>query len=265
MKWLWRFIGGLRRGLVLVVLLAMLAFNVASFAVDGLTDVMSGVAKAVFGRSAVAVLSQQVTTLKERNTTLKERNTTLETGNKQLVRRNTTLDRENRQLVRRNITLGDNLQANRARVREARSNADNATRRIAQRAIRGAGRNVAAVPLEAVPVVGVATVVAVTALDVKEACDTLHDMQDLRVAAGIDAERQDWTSQVCGTFSQQSVPAVCDMTIPECRDHAVEVRAELGDEMGDEINRQCDALMEPDPELCREPDSKDREIPPPER
>ena len=86
-------------------------------------------------------------------------------------------------------------------------------RRIARRAIRGAGRNVAAIPMEAVPVVGIATVIAVTALDVREACATVRDMQDLRVASGIDAAPQDWAAQVCGTFSGPSVPAVCKMTL----------------------------------------------------
>ncbi|WP_412505409.1 hypothetical protein [Roseovarius sp. SYSU LYC5161] len=201
MKWLWRGLGVLRRGLVLVVLLVMLAFNVASFAVEGLNGVMSGVAEAVVGHSVVAELKAD---------------------KKKLI---------------------DKM--------------DNATRRIARRAIRGVGRNVAALPMEVIPVAGAATVVAVTAIDVKQACATARDMQELRTGSGIDTEPKDWTAQVCGVFTSPAVPAVCDMTIDECRDHASEVRADLGDDMGAQIDRQCDALSKPDPEICREPDPDD--------
>ena len=35
--------------------------------------------------------------------------------------------------------------------------------------------------------------------------------------------------------------------------------------MGDEIDRHCDALMEPDPEICRPPEPEAPEIELPER
>ena len=254
MRWLWRLLGILRRSFVLLVVLGMLAFNVASFAVPMLAGVVSDVAQAVFGRSVVAELGQQVTKLKSEKKILAESKTQLQT-------RNRNLDADLKQ------TRGE-LRTTRAGLQKARvapGKVDNATSRIARRVIRGAGRNVAAIPMEAIPVVGVATVVAVTALDVTEACATVRDMQDLRVASGIDEAPQDWAAQVCGTFSGPSVPGVCDMTIGDCRDHARKVRAELGDEMGDEIDRQCDALMRPDPEICRPPGPGATKIEPPER
>lgn len=254
MKWLWRLLGILRRSFVLLVVLVMLAFNVASFAVPMLAGVVSDVAQAVFGRSVVAELGQQVMRLQSEKRIIAESKT-------QLQARNRNLDADLKQ-------TREDLRTTRAGLQKARvalGKVDNATSRIARRVIRGAGRNVAAIPMEAIPLVGVATVVAVTALDVKEACATVHDMQKLRVASGIDEAPQDWAAQVCGMFSGQSVPAVCDMTIGECRGHAREVRAELGDEMGDEIDRQCDALMRPDPEICRPPGLEAPEIEPPER
>ncbi|MGI3211842.1 hypothetical protein ACROSR_12075 [Roseovarius tibetensis] len=261
MKWLWRLLGILRRSFVLLVVLVMLAFNVASFAVPMLAGVVSDVAQAVFGRSVVAELGQQVTRLQSEKRILAESKTQLQERNRKLQARNRNLDADLKQTRGKLRTTRAGLQ----KARVALGKVDNATSRIARRVIRGAGRNVAAIPMEAIPLVGVATVAAVTALDVKEACATVHDMQKLRVASGIDEAPQDWAAQVCGMFSGQSVPAVCDMTIGECRGHAREVRAELGDEMGDEIDRQCDALMRPDPEICRPPGLEALEIEPPER
>jgi alanyl-tRNA synthetase len=221
---------------------------------------MSGVAEAVVGHSVVAELREQVKTLKRKNGTLKADKRRLKADKSRLKERNKALQKKNTQLGKRNKTLKGNLESARARLTKARAGfrkMDNTTRRIARRAIRGVGRNVAAVPLETIPVAGAATVVAVTALDVRQACATARDMQELRTASGIDDAPKDWTAQVCGVFTRPAVPEVCDMTIDECRDHASEVRADLGDDMGAQIDRQCDALNRPDPPICREPDPDD--------
>jgi hypothetical protein len=46
----------------------------------------------------------------------------------------------------------------------------------------------AAIPAEAVPYIGVGTMLAVTAMDIKDACDTMKDMDNLLIALGV-AER----------------------------------------------------------------------------
>ena len=261
-KTLWRVTGVLRRFAVLLVLLAMLAFNVASFAVESLADVMSGVAKAVFGRSVVAQMSQEIASLRDTNRKL---TTDLDRSQANLKRTRTDLNTTRESLKQTRVDLDatqKNLTASRAELqkaegfRKSRAELDRSTRRIAQRVVRGAGRNVAAVPMEVVPVVGAATIIAVTALDIKEACDTVNDMQDLRVASGIDEEPQDWASQVCGSFSRPSSPEVCEMTVPQCREHAQDVRERLGDELADMIVEQCDQLILPDPSICRPPETE---------
>lgn len=84
MKWLWRLLGILRRSFVLLVVLVMLAFNVASFAVPMLAGVVSDVAQAVFGRSVVAELGQQVMRLQSEKRILAESKTQLQARNRNL-------------------------------------------------------------------------------------------------------------------------------------------------------------------------------------
>lgn len=265
MKWLGRTLTTLRRFLVLAVLLVMLAFNVASFTVDSLNSAMSSIAKSIMGRSIVAEMRQQIflqkkqiTGLVSKSEGLRMRNGKLEADldkkrsdlNKsqaELKATKTELKTANTELK----TVNAKLINTKADLRKHRMVVDQSTERIARRVIRGAGRNVASVPLEVVPMVGVATVVAVTAMDIKEACDTLNDMQDLRLANGIDEEAKDWTSQVCGSFSQASTPEICGMTIEQCRDHAQAVRARIGGDLAASILEQCNELVKPDPEICR--------------
>ncbi|WP_306006008.1 hypothetical protein [Aquicoccus porphyridii] len=247
----------LRRFAVLLVLVAMLAFNMASFTIASLTTVMSDIAQWLTGRSVVAQMSQDISRLKSRNASLSSDNKEMRAKNRKLT---TDLDKSQANLKK---TRTD-LDTTRESLKRTRVELDGSTRRIAQRVVRGAGRNVAAVPMEVVPVIGAATVIAVTALDIKEACDTVNDMQDLRVNNGIDEEPQDWASQVCGSFSRPSSPEVCKMTVPQCREHAQDVRERLGDELADMIVEQCDQLIMPNPPICwpPEPDPAPVVLPP---
>lgn len=244
MRWLRILLGISRRAVFVLVLLGMLVLNVASFAVPMLASGMSDIAQALFGRSVVAELGQELATVKSQNKSLRA---------------------ETERLQARNRALRGDLETTKTKLGKTRAEMDKATKGIARRAIRGAGRNVAAVPLEAVPVIGIATVIAVTALDVSDACATVREMQTLRVTSGVDDEPQGWTEEVCGMFSQPAVPAICEMTIQECRDHADTVRAEIGDDMGARIDAQCEALMAPDPEICRPTSAASQEPPIPDR
>lgn len=71
------------------------------------------------------------------------------------------------------------------------------TRKISRRMITMVSVNVASIPSEVIPILGVSTVLAVTALDIKYACDTMTDLDDLAVAIeGNDATLQ--SDKVCG-------------------------------------------------------------------
>lgn len=51
--------------------------------------------------------------------------------------------------------------------------------RVVKRTAKRTARSVAAIPLEAVPYVGIATIITVTGLEIKSACDNVKDMNQL--------------------------------------------------------------------------------------
>ncbi|MYM62978.1 hypothetical protein [Pseudomaricurvus sp. HS19] len=69
---------------------------------------------------------------------------------------------------------------------------------ISKRAVRAVSANVASIPAEAIPFVGVAFIVGVTAMDVKFACDTMTDLDEL--SSMMDGEDLAGDrAKVCGT------------------------------------------------------------------
>lgn len=73
---------------------------------------------------------------------------------------------------------------------EARAAKRAAVKRVVSRTVRGAVRNLASMPLEAVPVMGAATIAGVTLLELREACQTVEDMAALDPEAAEGAARK---------------------------------------------------------------------------
>ena len=84
------------------------------------------------------------------------------------------------------------LKKNKSHVQEITKITD----RIAKRTTHGALRIVAAIPAEVIPKAGAVVVVAVTAIELKEACDTMKDMTELNQIMGVDTPQEEET--VCG-------------------------------------------------------------------
>lgn len=72
------------------------------------------------------------------------------------------------------------------------------TKRIARRTAIDATRNVSSTFAEAVPAVGVAVIVGVSAWELKDACDTMSDLHDLEVAMDPSLATDPSVSEVCG-------------------------------------------------------------------
>ncbi len=68
----------------------------------------------------------------------------------------------------------------------------------------GASRNVVSTFAESIPLWGVTVVVGVTALELKEACDTAKDMQELNLAFNPELTSEETAQEVCG----MSVPSM---------------------------------------------------------
>ena len=72
------------------------------------------------------------------------------------------------------------------------------TKRISDRTSKGAIRNVQSITGEAIPVAGITVVLGVSALELKDACDTMTDLRALELAVDPDAPEGPATVEVCG-------------------------------------------------------------------
>lgn len=82
---------------------------------------------------------------------------------------------------------------------------DTATR-VSKRTAAGAARNAGSVAAEAIPFVGVAVIVGVTAWDLKDSCDTIRDLHELELAFNP------------GLGADPDATEVCGMTVPTKED-----------------------------------------------
>ena len=101
---------------------------------------------------------------------------------------NNKLRKQNRELVAMNSQMKRNKQE-----------ANKIAKRIASRTTRGALRNIAAVPAEALPNIGLAVVVGVTAYELADACETMKDISSLNNLLNGATEIDD--EAVCGLQS----------------------------------------------------------------
>lgn len=110
--------------------------------------------------SAVDVLEEKLDRQTKKNADLAQRNKKLEVENRRMERAIAT----NKQLTSR---VG---------------------KRIGKRTAIGLGRNVAAVPFESAPVIGISVIAATTALEVSDACATMADIDQVFVSLGLEPE-----------------------------------------------------------------------------
>ena len=102
------------------------------------------------------------------------------------------LESENSKLNNRLGTVSREKAEMENRTRHA---AKKAMRNVSARSARGVARNVAGAAGESLPVIGTAIVAGMVYMDVKDACDTLKDLNEMSRAVGIEPEDE---SKVCG-------------------------------------------------------------------
>ena len=72
------------------------------------------------------------------------------------------------------------------------------TKKLSKRITRNAKINIASMPFESIPLIGIATIVSVTAMDINDACETMKDLDELSILIddeGVTTNRK----KVCGT------------------------------------------------------------------
>ena len=147
----------------------------------------------------VAVATKKLSEEKE---TLVASNKTLEAKQVSLVKSNDMLVASSKALEARQVSLEKSFKeveaANGALKRSSEIRAAavmKTSKQLAVRSVANATRNVSLVFAEAIPFIGTGIMLAVTALDVYDACDTLKDINELNRV--FDHQQEDQT-KVCG-------------------------------------------------------------------
>jgi len=70
-------------------------------------------------------------------------------------------------------------------------------RRISKRTLRNISANLAAIPAESIPALGIGVIVAITAMDLHDACSDLKDMDQLTKLSGMNHDSTH-TDKICG-------------------------------------------------------------------
>ena len=135
--------------------------------------------------------------LERRNKRLQSENKKLAKNNKSLTSKNETLAKKSNELNQRNrlLTKRHTAKLNKINV---------VSKRIMIRTVRNVGINVASIPAEVIPWLGIASVVGVTAMDIHDGCSTMKDINEL---LGVD-EMDNGAHKVCG----YEVPSIDDLT-----------------------------------------------------
>lgn len=261
-----------RTTVVLLVVVCTLGFNLLTFAFAPLANMMLAATERLALRPALAAASE-LTTLRDSEKAAQQRAARLEAERKAAVSNTESLRGELDDERRRAAQRGRTLRASEARVRQLRTDLDGArgqaarlgdeltevtrkldrlrdgmqidrlTARIIQRSGVNALRNLASMPLESLPLVGALTIASVTALEIRDACQTAVELEELRRLANLPPADASKIREACETIP--TVGGLDELTLPQCREHERKVRAELGLEASDPIRQKCDCIELP--------------------
>lgn len=184
--------------LIVSALLGLVSLNALTLLNDAVHAAGYGVLRAIFASALTeAALSRM---LKDSPTAKRSRE--IATATKTLARENAKLVALNKAIEKRRLALelaNKKIATEHAalkRVSEQRAlTAQKISKGLARRSLANATRNVSAVAGEAVPLLGTAIIVGVTLWDVRDACATMKDVNELNSAFG--HEKEDHT-KVCG-------------------------------------------------------------------
>lgn len=216
----------LRSSFVLSTVLAL------SLLYGALITFSTGVVTAVSTLAATfgipTAMSEMVEELTETRTSLAKTKRELKTADAETKKIKSTLNAKNAELevTRKEVGTLKSEKAQQAKAVRA------VTSRISRRTTIGAARNVASTFGEGIPVFGIFVIVAVTTMEITDACATMRDMEELAEA-----------------FSQappeDDAKKVCELTIPSAAEIWERVKSSPG-EILDELERQYDGLELPE-------------------
>lgn len=223
------------RTVVFVVAIAgLLALNIATVTFSSFAAAASGLANWLSLRSVYAV---QMTDLRN------------ERRMKESAQRQLSAERQRRLSAERRLRRSTaELDTVRRQNQVRRANVNARTRRVARRSVRIATRNASTLSLQSIPGVGVASIIAVTTLDVRDVCATARDMQEIRGILGEETEENSVGNEACEVINM-----IADLQRPswsspeECLKHVASLR---------ELDPQSAAVIECPPVKLPPPDPR---------
>lgn len=129
------------------------------------------------------------------------------------------------------------LERERARRASTINDLDKRTRQVVTRSGNMLAREVSSMPLEAVPWLGIATIVGTTAWEANDLCATARDMQAIRTSLGISDPLATGTNEICGV----EIPSVEELwaRIISGKDAEIGVRCRTIRELGRQVPEEC--------------------------
>ena len=196
-----------------IVAFFSLAMTIASFTIPALAKLASGAATWMFGQTAVMTVAE--------SSNLRQSNRRLQAANSELSTRNRQLDENNRQLRSTNQRL-ENQMSRQRRVAATGAN------RIKRRSAIQATRSISAIPTESIPIIGITTIMAMTAWDIRDACWTIEDMSEIQTSLGEDPD-DGFATRICDTLYLQRARSdrYRRMTVSQCRTEASATREQI--------------------------------------
>jgi|APEBP8051073058_1049385.scaffolds.fasta_scaffold00034_73 hypothetical protein len=194
----------MRRFILIIMLVASLSLNLATVTISAVATAISSVVEALTGTASVfgamrrdlalerkrsSDLALEVVDAKSTGLRTKKEADTLKQQLDFEKRRSNALDRD---LVKaRTVTI-------KGKTKPIAEVVEETTERVARRTARGASRNVASTFGEAVPLYGIGVVIAATAWELKDACDTMKDLHELDLAFNPGKAPSSEVTEVCG-------------------------------------------------------------------
>ena len=188
-----------------LVVAALLAFNVATLTLSGLSAAVSGAIAAVSGVQTIAArqgarAAALETDLTAARKTALARSDALTRARGRVAALETDLATARRQAAAQADELARaRLVMHRGRSKTIAAAVSETTERIGRRTATATARNVAAVAGESLPFWGIGVIVAATAYELHAACETMKDLHELDLAFNPDATLDPERTQVCAS------------------------------------------------------------------
>jgi uncharacterized protein YhaN len=158
----------LSSGVTMAIFLAfILAFNAAFMFSAAFASAVSGFLSSAGVSTAFETVSQKLETTEQRNKKLQADNNKMK-----------------------------------ARVKANKSVVKRVNKRVFSRTLKSAGRNIASMPFESVPIWGIAAIVGTTVWEISDGCLNLDDLHELYVQFGVEPEYPAYQQQ-CMAYAEQ--------------------------------------------------------------